>query len=68
VFADHVIPVPPQNRDAGDWSEENGQGLCPSCDGYKRRVEQYDPTFGRRLRAAGTPRGWRHLNVFAGAQ
>lgn len=65
-FADHVICVPSDNRDAGDWSEANGQGLCPSCDGYKRRVEQYDKTFGPRLREAGVPRGWRHLKAFGG--
>lgn len=66
VYADHIAPVPPDDRNAGDWSEDNGQGLCPSCDAFKRQREQRDPRFGPTLRAQGAamgqpaPPGWRH--------
>lgn len=31
VIADHIVPLPRPNWWDGDWSIENGQGLCKSC-------------------------------------
>ena len=36
TVADHVTPV----RLGGQWTEENGQGLCASCHAEKRRRER----------------------------
>ncbi len=35
VIADHVLPV----EDGGDWSLENGQGLCRTCHNQKTAGE-----------------------------
>lgn len=41
-------------QDGGEKdSIENGQGCCASCANYKSQREQHDPSFGRRLKAAG---------------
>jgi 5-methylcytosine-specific restriction protein A len=35
VLADHIVPV----RDGGDWSFENGQGVCQECHNKKTARE-----------------------------
>ena len=31
VIADHIDPLDPNDPQAGDWSLENGRGLCVAC-------------------------------------
>ena len=39
TVADHVNPIDPANPAAGDWSLENGQGLCQTCHNRKTARE-----------------------------
>lgn len=65
LVADHIIPVPQgPDRWKGDWTDENAQALCRGCDQFKRGKERWDKGFSERLRAAGTPKGWRHMPEF----
>lgn len=41
TVADHIVPL----RRGGEWTLENGQGLCASCHGVKCATE--DGGFGR---------------------
>ena len=65
---EHAIRI----EDGGETSEANCWGACAGCANYKTATEQRDPTFGRRLRAAGAheghvvPMGWRYLVAFGG--
>jgi len=38
--ADHIVPLDPKDPAAGDWSLENGQGLCHGCHNIKTKNEQ----------------------------
>jgi 5-methylcytosine-specific restriction enzyme A len=40
TVADHRVPLPRPNWWDGDWSIENGQGLCLPCHNTKTRGEQ----------------------------
>lgn len=40
TVADHIVPLPRPNWWDGDWSLENGQGLCGTCHGAKTRKER----------------------------
>jgi hypothetical protein len=59
VLAEHIVPL----NDGGSWRLENGQGCCLSCGNWKSWKEQRDPHFGRRLLAAGVPKGWRRMTI-----
>lgn len=50
THAEHVIPW---QQGGEQYAIENGQGCCASCANYKSRIEQREPDFGTRLRAAG---------------
>lgn len=68
---DHIVPIEASGSATDD---QNQQGLCIGCHGFKTAVEQRDPFFGVRLREEGSktgqpaPLGWRHLPAFGGAQ
>jgi 5-methylcytosine-specific restriction endonuclease McrA len=40
THADHVVPLPRPNWWEGDWSLENGQGMCRRHHGQKTKREQ----------------------------
>jgi 5-methylcytosine-specific restriction protein A len=39
TVADHIIPLDPRSPSYGDWSLENGQGLCHRCHTIKTKNE-----------------------------
>lgn len=71
VADDHIVPIAAGGSATDD---QNQQGLCTECHGYKTAVEQRDPFFGVRLRDAGrhvgepAPYGWRNDPQFGGGQ
>ena len=66
---DHIVPIATGGSASDD---QNQQGLCVECHGYKTAIEQRDAFFGIRLREEGqklgepAPHGWRHLKMFGG--
>jgi 5-methylcytosine-specific restriction endonuclease McrA len=67
---DHIVRI----QDGGSpTDEQNQQGLCVECHGWKTAHEERDPFFGVRLREAGdriggpAPKGWRYMPEFADA-
>lgn len=40
TVADHITPLDPLDPYAGDWSMENGQGLCHACHNRKTSTEK----------------------------
>lgn len=68
---DHIVRI----QDGGSATDDqNQQGLCVDCHGFKTVREERDPPFGMRLRAAGqqvgepAPYGWRNDPQFGGRQ
>lgn len=67
---EHAIRI----EDGGETSEQNCWGACDPCAKRKTVLEERDPSFGTRLRAAGereghvVPNGWRHQRAFGGEQ
>lgn len=39
TVADHIVPLNPSDPRSGDWSLENGQGLCHACHNRKTKTE-----------------------------
>lgn len=39
TVADHIEPLDPRNPYAGNWSLNNGQGLCHGCHSKKTYAE-----------------------------
>jgi 5-methylcytosine-specific restriction protein A len=37
--ADHIVPLNPRDPRGGDWSLENGQGLCHACHNRKTATD-----------------------------
>ena len=40
IVADHIVPLDPKHPLDGDWSIENGQGLCHTCHSVKTAKER----------------------------
>ena len=43
TVADHIVPLNPNNPHAGNWSLDNGQGLCAPCHNEKTAGEKGHP-------------------------
>lgn len=43
TVADHVVPLDPKNPTGGDWSLDNGQGLCHAHHNQKTGAEKKAP-------------------------
>ena len=39
-IADHIVPLDPNDPESGDWSLDNGMGLCQPCHNRKTNLEK----------------------------
>ncbi len=73
TIADHIVPLDPSRPWEGDWSLDNGQGVCQACHNAKTARERVggsqipgpkEPGTGPQSHARGrdlkrkNPRGW----------